>query len=114
MKLTPRYDYYLWIDGEFHPIPYKVWRSNSQLFLEIKDTEPTLVASNQEDLYRKFEINMNKTLMRYHLNGELWKFFPGYDPSFAAETVRIVCYNHVPFWRRLWNKLLFQIRRASQ
>ena len=107
MKLTPRYDYYLNIDGEFYPVPYKIWTESNRVLLKIKDTEPILVSANEDDLYEKFELKMNKTLMLSHIGGELWKMFPKYKGSFSAETARFVAYPHQPLWKKLLNKIKF-------
>jgi hypothetical protein len=111
MKLTPRYDYYLNVDGTFYPIQYKVWVNKHDTFhMEVKDTLPILAARSENDLYKAFEEKANYALMRYHINGELWKMFPQYKGAFAAESARFVAYPYKPGWKKLLHKLWFKLR----
>lgn len=111
MKLTPRYDYYLNIDGRFYPIPYTVFTLGDRIYLKVKDTQPSLVASDEDELYVKFENHLDYSIRRFHLNGELWKFFPNYTPGFSAETARLVAYPHQTLRKKIINRIKYLFRK---
>lgn len=87
------------------PIKFKVWEYQRKLYLNIKDTEPIVVAESESELYQKVENMLHSSLLAYHRDGALWQIFPEYSNSNGVEIAQIVCYPYSPPWKKLINKV---------